>query len=164
MTMRLQNPPTFIEKNDCKFVIMDAPTDHNVSFYVETLMKHKVKTLVRTCEPTYSNEQLEKAGIQIIDSRFTDDEFPSNDVIDQWLKIVYEENFIYRHPVGVHCVAGLGRSPFLVAIALIEFEKMEPVEAIDFIRKLRKGAINQKQFTHLKNYKPQFRARCCIVL
>ena len=43
--------------------------------------------------------------------------------------------------IGVHCVAGLGRAPVLVAIALVN-KGMAPVEAIELIRKNRKGALN----------------------
>ena len=43
--------------------------------------------------------------------------------------------------IGVHCVAGLGRAPLLVAIALVN-KGCPPVMAIDLIRKNRKGALN----------------------
>jgi protein tyrosine phosphatase type 4A len=56
--------------------------------------------------------------------------------------------------VSVHCVAGLGRAPVLVAIALIEFCGMEPVDAVVYIRERRRGAINLKQFQYLEAYKP----------
>ena len=46
--------------------------------------------------------------------------------------------------VGVHCVAGLGRAPVLVAIALIE-AGMDPLDCIGFIRKKRRGALNNRQ-------------------
>jgi hypothetical protein len=46
--------------------------------------------------------------------------------------------------VAVHCVAGLGRAPCLVAIALVE-QGMEALEAIQFVRQRRRGAINNKQ-------------------
>jgi hypothetical protein len=43
--------------------------------------------------------------------------------------------------IGVHCVAGLGRAPFLVAIALVN-NGCSPFNAIDLIRKNRPGALN----------------------
>jgi len=70
--------------------------------------------------------------------------------------------------IAVHCVAGLGRAPVLVAIALIEFAKMEPVDAATFIRKHRRGAINNTQLDWLERYKRRYRAvgggGCCIVM
>ncbi len=45
--------------------------------------------------------------------------------------------------MAVHCVAGLGRAPFLVAIALIH-KGCERINAIELIRKHRPGALNIK--------------------
>merc|ERR1719384_931243 len=70
--------------------------------------------------------------------------------------------------IAVHCVAGLGRAPVLVAIALIEFAKMEPVDAATFIRKHRRGAINNTQLDWLERYKRRYKmgagAGCCVVM
>ncbi|KAL9546655.1 hypothetical protein MBANPS3_006556 [Mucor bainieri] len=65
--------------------------------------------------------------------------------------------------IAAHCVAGLGRAPVLVAIALIE-EGMEPLDSIAFIRSLRKGSINNRQLKYLESYKRRKRSSvsCCI--
>ena len=31
---RLPNPPSFVQKDRFKFLIMDAPTDHNIKDYI----------------------------------------------------------------------------------------------------------------------------------
>lgn len=54
--------------------------------------------------------------------------------------------------MAVHCVAGLGRAPVLVAIALIQLG-MAPLDAIEFIREKRRGAFNKPQITFLDGYK-----------
>mmetsp|Transcript_2776 Transcript_2776/g.9794 ORF Transcript_2776/g.9794 Transcript_2776/m.9794 type:complete len:194 (-) Transcript_2776:309-890(-) len=64
--------------------------------------------------------------------------------------------------VAVHCVAGLGRAPVLVATALIE-AGMEPLKAVDFIRQKRRGAINARQLRYLERYKPRKQGRCVII-
>lgn len=43
--------------------------------------------------------------------------------------------------IAVHCVAGLGRAPFLVALALV-YKGCKPSNAINLIRNNRKGALN----------------------
>jgi protein tyrosine phosphatase type 4A len=59
----------------------------------------------------------------------------------------------------------------LVAIALIEFANMDPVEAVTFIRQHRRGAINDKQLIWLEQYKRSFKTSqksggdaCCVVM
>jgi hypothetical protein len=58
-------------------------------------------------------------------------------------------------PIAVHCVAGLGRAPLLVAIALIEEGMDEPMEALREVRRRRPGSLNHRQITYLERYKPR---------
>jgi protein tyrosine phosphatase type IVA len=55
--------------------------------------------------------------------------------------------------IGVHCVAGLGRAPLLVALALVN-KGCPPINTIDLIRKNRKGALNVIQANYILEYKP----------
>ena len=43
--------------------------------------------------------------------------------------------------LAVHCVAGLGRAPLMVALALVH-RGCESINAIELIRKHRSGALN----------------------
>ena len=64
-----------------------------------------------------------------------------------------------EHPrIGVHCVAGLGRAPFLVAIGLV-FLGMSSIEALEMIKKERPGAINWAQADFIMHYKPPKRKK-----
>lgn len=53
-----------------------------------------------------------------------------------------------RPTIAVHCVAGLGRAPALVAIALIEMG-MQPLDAVEYIRRKRRGAFNNRQIMYI---------------
>jgi len=52
----------------------------------------------------------------------------------------------------VHCVAGLGRAPFFVAIALVN-NGCSPSNAIELIRKNRPGALNLTQANYILEFK-----------
>ena len=58
--------------------------------------------------------------------------------------------------IGVHCVAGLGRAPFLVAIALVN-NGCTPSNAIELIRKNRPGALNLAQANYILEFKGKSR-------
>ena len=65
--------------------------------------------------------------------------------------------------VAVHCVAGLGRAPLLVALALVELGKMDALEAVQYIRTHRKGSINKRQLEFLQQYQPLRKKKACAV-
>jgi len=160
MATHISNPPSIVEYNGIKFVIFDAPNDDNAPLYLKELQKHRVTKVVRACGQTYKKETFETAGIQVFDWSFPDGAAPSEKVINDWinlLKGVHRET----ESVGVHCVAGLGRAPVLVAIALIE-EGMAPLDAVQLIRKYRRGSINQTQLEFLSTYK-RSKDKCLIM-
>jgi len=104
---------------------------------------------------------MELAGITVHEMSYADGTRPPDDVIKQFLQLVKqrfvdnkEEVTLADTCIGVHCVAGLGRAPVLVAIALIEFGGCDPIVAAEFIRKHRRGAINMMQLEYLEQYTP----------
>lgn len=155
-----------------KFLIMDAPRPNNLHLYIKECKKHNVTDVVRVCEPTYSKTDLINAGIQLHEMPYPDGHSPPDEVLTRWLDLVKDRFFTNvntsnKKTIAVHCVAGLGRAPVLVAIALIEFSRMDPVEAVVLIRKHRRGAINDKQLNFLETYQPRYgkaTGGCCIVM
>lgn len=174
--MSIGTKPTLIDSLPMRFLIMDAPRQGNLHIYIKEMRKHQVTEVVRVCEPTYEGDELNDAGINLHDMEYKDGTSPSKELIDRWLQLVYGTFFSSgggsdTSSIAVHCVAGLGRAPVMVAIALIEFANMDPVEAVSFIRGRRRGAINEKQLLYLEDYKKQFRRHggaveraCCVIL
>eukprot|EP01137_Pigoraptor_chileana_P010415 Opistho-2@60019 len=106
----LPNPPALIEHKNMKFLIMDAPSDSNLGVYITELKKHKVKDVVRVCDPTYNTERLAREGITVWDWPFGDGEAPPANVINEWLALVQDRfKKDSQECIAIHCVAGLGR-------------------------------------------------------
>lgn len=147
----LPNPPTFLEYKDLKFLIFDAPNSDNLKDYIALFKERGVQHVVRTCEQTYNKDLVIEAGIKHTDLPYADGGQPPAEVIGQWREIVasVRKN---KGTVGVHCVAGLGRAPVLVSIILIE-AGMNSLDAVEYVRSRRRGAINSTQLKYLRTYK-----------
>jgi len=168
--------PTLISVSPMKFLIMDAPRQSNLHLYIKEMRNHGVTEVVRVCEPTYLPGELNSAGIGLHDMAYEDGHSPPKNLIEQWLSLVdqtfYSPGKIDNAAIAVHCIAGLGRAPVMVALALIEFANMDPVEAVTLIRRQRRGAINEKQLIYLEGYRKQYKKKaggggessCCIIL
>lgn len=176
--------PTPISVTPMSFLIMDAPRQSNLHLYIRECRKHGVSDIVRVCEPTYDGDaDLRNAGIVLHEMAYDDGTSPSREILERWLDLVHDRFYKKKKPmldskpndspkattpvngsfpsttIAVHCIAGLGRAPVLVAIALIEFGGMDPVDAVSLIRKHRRGAINEKQLQYLERYKKFYAKR-----
>ncbi|KAI9245161.1 protein-tyrosine phosphatase-like protein [Sporodiniella umbellata] len=142
-----------------RFLILDCPTESTLPHYLEEFKRYQVAHVVRCCQPTYNTSLLNDEGIQVHDLPFKDGGVPPAHVVAEWLSLIdSEERREQPRTIAVHCVAGLGRAPALVAIALIEFG-VGPLDAIEFIRRKRRGAFNKPQIAFLDHYKPVLRTK-----
>ncbi|KAI9351480.1 protein-tyrosine phosphatase-like protein [Obelidium mucronatum] len=160
-----------VDFKNMRFVIFDAPTDANLELYLDELQTRNVSDIVRVCEPTYRTDLVNAAGIQVSDWAFADGTIPPANVVTGFLNLCNERfpgglagSCSYQgdasmngvKAIGIHCVAGLGRAPILVAIALIE-SGMPPIEAVEYIRARRRGAFNTIQLNYLvEGYRRSF--------
>ncbi|XP_012657561.1 protein tyrosine phosphatase type IVA 1-like isoform X3 [Otolemur garnettii] len=126
--------PVEVAYRNMRFLITHNPTRATLNGFIEELKKHG-----------------------FLDWPFDDGSSPSNEIVDDWLSLV---NIKFREEPGcciaVHCVAGLGRTPVLVALALIE-SGMKNEDAVQFIREKRRGAFNSKQLLYLEKYHSKMR-------
>jgi len=154
MTGKIIRPaPAEIEYRDMRFLITEQPHDTNMESYIKILMEHRVSHLVCATDPTYKTDELVKSGVSVSELSFPDGSAPTQEILDKWLSLVNKE-FVDDPAtcIGVHCVTGLGRAPVLVAVALIELG-MKYEDAVELIRKKRRGAINAKQLEFLAKYR-----------
>lgn len=164
----LVNKPSLIEHGLLRFLIMDAPKESNLHVYLRECKKFNVTHIVRISEPSYRKEEVEEAGIQLHEMYYPDGQSPPADIIERWLELVantFDKKSKDDKPcIAIHCVAGLGRAPVLVAIALIE-DGLDAISAVSFIRERRRGAINTVQLNYLESYRPVRKAgkKCTIM-
>lgn len=73
-------------------------------------------------------------GIEVYDLAYSDGTSPPDEIVDEWFKLLKKQ--FHENPdacVAVHCIAGLGRAPVMVALALIELG-LKYEEAVELIR------------------------------
>ncbi|KAI8929111.1 protein-tyrosine phosphatase-like protein [Entophlyctis helioformis] len=189
VSTKLANPPTLIEHKHLRFLIFDAPSDRNIDLYARELLAQHATDVVRVCDPTYNKATFEDMGIRVHDWPFPDGEAPPDSVVQDWLGLVsqrfvttkdkekdkdkqaqllqaqqqqQQQSPAFPPCIGVHCVAGLGRAPVLVAMALIE-AGMAPLDSVIFIRERRRGAINARQLKYLEAYKRKSKDKSCVI-
>jgi len=164
----MNQKPSLIEWGPVRFLIMDKPKDSNLHLYLKECKKHNVAHIVRICEPCYEATEVEKAGIHLHELFYEDGQSPPQDVIEKWTKLVVStfdnvKNNEEKPCIALHCVAGLGRAPVLVAIALVEYGQ-DPMNAVTFIRERRRGAINALQLQYLQTYKRTKKKSKCVIM
>ena len=156
-----------IPYRNLSFFISDSPDNARLPEYVKLFKEKEITDVARACDPKYDEKQFEAQGIKVHEFFFEDGGIPPKPLLTNWLSLVYEceahnsalrssvttngtgaRSFSGKRSIAVHCVAGLGRAPLLVAIALIEFG-MTPEDAIDYVRAKRKGCFNSKQIRFL---------------
>jgi protein tyrosine phosphatase type 4A len=85
----------------------------------------------------------------VTDLSFPDGSPPPPEIVEKWLNLLKTEFSADPETcIGVHCVTGLGRAPVLVGVALIELG-MKYEDAVELIRRKRRGAINSRQLEFL---------------
>eukprot|EP01006_Ploeotia_vitrea_P034125 TRINITY_DN65711_c8_g2_i1.p1 TRINITY_DN65711_c8_g2~~TRINITY_DN65711_c8_g2_i1.p1 ORF type:complete len:278 (+),score=23.77 TRINITY_DN65711_c8_g2_i1:131-964(+) len=148
---------------EMKFLITDAPPESQIPAYIKLLKKHGCVHLVRVCSETYPATPVESVGIKVYHWPFDDGHTPPQSVVSNWLGLVAstfpvtpENGPPSTQPlpcIAIHCIAGLGRAPMLVALALVEYGNLAPEDAAVYVRNLRKGAFNPNQLTYIRKYK-----------
>jgi len=164
---------------DLKFVIMEQPKPLQVVHTLQELKKFDVTHVTRMCEEHEFdyNTEFEDAGLACHAWPFPDGASPSEEIIKAWLdlcELVAKENSKSSHKVdkrgsgrraiAIHCVAGLGRAPLMVALAFIQ-AGMSSEQAVTLLREKRKGCLNGIQLSFLKKHKRLNQGGgCCTIL
>ncbi|XP_054651760.1 dual specificity protein phosphatase 23b [Dunckerocampus dactyliophorus] len=103
------------------------------------LLDNGIKHLVCLCERKPNNYDT-CPRLQLHHIKMADFTAPSPSQIDRFLAIVEEANG-NGEGVAVHCMHGHGRTGTMLACYLVKTRKMSGIDAINEIRRLRKGSI-----------------------
>eukprot|EP00126_Sphaerothecum_destruens_P005811 Sdes_comp19055_c0_seq1m9648 len=92
---------SLIEYKTLCFLITDTPKSHNLDSYVDLFLQMNVTHVVRTCDAEYSLAKLvdlysqcakntANIGLQVFDWRYLDGAVPSEEIITEWLQLVFK--------------------------------------------------------------------------
>eukprot|EP00051_Salpingoeca_urceolata_P024824 m.440504 g.440504 ORF g.440504 m.440504 type:complete len:179 (+) comp20278_c9_seq3:1324-1860(+) len=146
-----------VDVGSTRLLILGKPMDHSLlDEYIADLKRHNVKVLVRACRATYDTGKLASAGITVVDLPIDDGGVPVDEQVQVFLELVrqtFERDD--KAVMAIHCVAGLGRSCVLAALALVNQERIDPLDAAQLIRKHRHGAFNKQQLRFVAMFRPR---------
>ena len=138
-----------IIKNNRTFIISSSPTDNNINNYIELLKKDNIDLLIKaTPAELYDTNIYKLNDIDYLNLSFTDGMMPNDNIINDIIEIGKKYNSIC-----VHCKAGLGRAPLLVALIFIFEFNMNPLDSIIEIKNISPKAFNTNQANFLFNFK-----------
>ena len=135
-----------------KFLVFNSPTDQTVDQLNKIIDKYEMKLIFRLCDPTYDMANI--VNSTIIDILIKDGDFPSFINISDTIRSIdaYMTETDKQLCIGLHCKAGLGRSPILTAILMMYYGNKtydDYVKVVKVIRDKIPGSINQIQLREL---------------
>lgn len=146
-----------------KFLITSSPdTFGDISFYSDILKTNKINSVISLIPISKKLEDFDTYTLH-----YDDGDFPPESVTNTFDKII--NNIILKYNVlniAIHCKAGLGRSPTIIAYFLIKYLNYQPIDAINYIRNYIPHCINTRQLTYLlglqsKNVLNKKKFICC---
>jgi protein tyrosine phosphatase type 4A len=143
------------EIDPLQFVLSDCPTPERMEEYTKMLQSYNVKNIIRISQPVYPTEKLQEVGIKVWEFYFEDGQCPDEKLIARYFELL-DELKKTNPVVAIHCVSGIGRAPLLVCCALID-GGMDRLDAVEFVRKSRRGAINKVQLGWITDSKKGFK-------
>lgn len=148
-----------IETTQIQFIMTECPILQQIPEFISLLKHYNVNYLLRINKDSYDTNLIlqEIPNLIIKDLYFPDGEFPTTDIINEYIEFIIECKKENLHPiVAIHCVASLGRSPCIIALEMIN-QKMfnnNRFTIIDYIRNKKKGCFNTKQLKWVLEYIP----------
>ena len=115
------------------------------SDYFDVFRVKNICTIVRLNDKEYDRSALLQAGFNHYDLFFTDCSVPTDEIVDNFLRIAEQS----EGAIGVHCLAGLGRTGTLIGLYMMKHLGFTANEAIGWMRTVRPGCVIGPQQQYL---------------
>lgn len=161
-TTTLLESVVLVEYKRLRFVFSSMPPPMLIPAWAKRLVELDVGLLVRVSEEQ-PYTQKDMGDIKLVEFPLTDGCVPDKEQSAAWIEL--SNRFFKVNPgkaLAVHCTAGLGRSPMLVGICLIN-ARLDAFDAIELLRSKRRGVLNSKQAAFLLDFKRRRKAACVVL-
>ena len=164
-TMKIQT-----KANGIFIVNVSKSPQHSVIVWFSHQIKMKCVTdTFCFCNLTYNPYSFKVNKISFHHLPFDDGTAPPSNILTEFESILnsimVNKKSTDETSINLHCQSGLGRAPAIMAYILLKYEKIDRIDAIEKIRNVRKGALNQKQLEWVetcKINKDDTNCRCII--
>ena len=138
-----------IFKNNKKFYVTCSPSANTIECYIEMLKNKNIEIVIKLNEKhMYDINKIKNNNIAFEEIVIEDGNIPSDDNIYKLNEIVGKYNNIC-----IHCMAGLGRAPLIMALILILQFNQDPDDTAIEIRNLIPNCLNTTQLQFLTKFK-----------
>lgn len=156
-----------LQVKNVKFIMTQQPNTSNMVEFENMLEKCDVNYIIHINKniPIISNPD-----IIIKNLYFKDGDYPPDHIIKEFNQFMIECKQKFEKPVVViYCIAGLGRSPCLIALEMINTRLFKDrFLLVEYIRGIKRGCFNQRQLRWVLDYKPDKsekpKKQCCFIL
>ena len=149
--------------------VSESPQISTVKSFSYQMKKKGVTDIFCFCNLTYDPYSFRLDKISFHHLPFDDGTAPPPNILAQFDSILntimVNKKSTDETSINLHCMSGLGRAPAIMAYVLLKYEKIDRNDAIEKIRKIRKGALNHTQLEWVetcKIIKDDTNCRCVI--
>lgn len=151
-----------INSQDLTIFVSSYPGSNNVSRYKNLLLANGVTYIINFCDNTSLNKIL--PNITFINMPIRDGSYPDLATMTRFYEIIENLKKMSIKSVLLQCLSGLGRAPMMACLILMKNDKLNSIDAIEYVRKAIPHCLNTKQIEFLESREINKNKHRCILL